>query len=87
MRQQLMRILTILSFVSPHSRIAVEALAADLGVSEGLISGDLRILTDLGLGLYWDQEGLCVSEWGYRRILSLIRPIRSTHSRSRGVRS
>ena len=84
MRHQLMRILSILSFVSPHTGVALEALAEDLNVSEGVISGDLRFLTDLGLGLYWDQEGLCVSEWGYRRILSLIRPRRTVRIDPRG---
>jgi Mn-dependent DtxR family transcriptional regulator len=82
-----MRILAILSFVSPNSRIAVEALAEDLGVSQGLVSGDLRLLTDLGLGLYWDEGGLCVSEWGYRRILSLIQHGRSNPGGDRRVRS
>lgn len=75
MIQEVARLFSILSFLSPHSQVRSGELAVELGVAEAQIAEDLAQLARLPIGLDGDSGEYRVSPRGYQNIMSVVRPV------------
>ncbi len=73
MLEQFVRLLSLLSFLSPHSEVRPADVAQETGISEVVIERDFRLLAALPIDLEIDGDAYRVSPPGYHRIAALAR--------------
>ena len=73
MEHRLVRLISILGLLSPHSQVTIRDLAVEYGVSTKTAQRNVNVLRDAKLGVYQDECGkVKITRMGYKKIKSWL---------------